>query len=171
MWGLTPTVRTDLAAHCRLLLHDRPRNKLFYRWAVLYPLYALSEIAIVCTDLAELLGSAMALSMLFPSLDVWAGVLITTADVLLLLAMRNPIGGHPVRGFELGIAVLVSAKSVLPPPPHVFGLGHSLAPRRRAPYAYGHVGPCAFARNSDGLRCARDGGPDRDAPKQASVAE
>ena len=117
MWGLTPTVRTDLAAHCRLLLHDRPRNKLFYRWAVLYPLYALSEIAIVCTDLAELLGSAMALSMLFPSLDVWAGVLITTADVLLLLAMRNPIGGHPVRGFELGIAVLVSAKSVLPPPP------------------------------------------------------
>ena len=34
-------------------------------------------------------------------------------DVLLLLAMRNPIGGEPVRGFELGIAVLVS----LAPPP------------------------------------------------------
>ena len=100
----------DLAAHCRLLLHDRPRHTLFYRWAVLYPLYALSEIAIVSTDLAELLGSAMALSMLFPKLEVWVGVLITTADVLFLLAMRNPIGGHPVRAFELRLAALVSSE-------------------------------------------------------------
>ena len=79
----------------------------------MYPLYVLSEIAIISTDLAELLGSAMALVRLFPKLEIWAGVLITTADVLLLLAMRNPIGGEPVRGFELGIAVLVS----LAPPP------------------------------------------------------
>ena len=105
------TQRLDLAAHCRLLLHDRPRHKMFWRWGVLYPLYALSEVAIVATDLAELLGSAIALSLLFPKLDVWAGVLITTADVLLLLALRNPIGGHPVRAFELGIAALVSVSS------------------------------------------------------------
>ncbi|TBU46166.1 natural resistance-associated macrophage protein [Dichomitus squalens] len=97
----------DLASHCRLLLHDRPRHTLLWRWCVLYPLYALSEIAIISTDLAELLGSAMALVMLFPKLEIWAGVLITTADVLLLLAMRNPIGGQPVRAFELGIAALV----------------------------------------------------------------
>ncbi|KAM5535880.1 hypothetical protein V8D89_010498 [Ganoderma adspersum] len=97
----------DLASHCRLLLHDRPRHTLLWRWGVLYPLYALSEIAIISTDLAELLGSAMALVMLFPKLEIWAGVLITTADVLLLLAMRNPIGGEPVRAFELGIAALV----------------------------------------------------------------
>ncbi|KAI1793070.1 natural resistance-associated macrophage protein [Ganoderma leucocontextum] len=97
----------DLASHCRLLLHDRPRYTLLWRWGVLYPLYALSEIAIISTDLAELLGSAMALVMLFPKLEIWAGVLITTADVLLLLAMRNPIGGEPVRAFELGIAALV----------------------------------------------------------------
>ena len=50
----------------------------------------------------------MALCMLFPKLDVWAGVLITTADVFLLLAVRNPIGGQPVRAFEVGIAALVS---------------------------------------------------------------
>ena len=111
---LTPS-NTDLASHCRLLLHDRPRYTLLWRWGVLYPLYALSEIAIISTDLAELLGSAMALVMLFPKLEIWAGVLITTADVLLLLAMRNPIGGEPVRAFELGIAALVSR----PPPPEL----------------------------------------------------
>lgn len=109
---LSPS-NTDLASHCRLLLHDRPRYTLLWRWGVLYPLYALSEIAIISTDLAELLGSAMALVMLFPKLEIWAGVLITTADVLLLLAMRNPIGGEPVRAFELGIAALVSRR---PPP-------------------------------------------------------
>ncbi|KAI0714833.1 natural resistance-associated macrophage protein-domain-containing protein [Earliella scabrosa] len=97
----------DLASHCRLLLHDRPRHTLLWRWLVLYPLYALAEVAIISTDLAELLGSAMALCMLFPKLDVWAGVLITTADVFLLLAVRNPIGGQPVRAFEVGIAALV----------------------------------------------------------------
>ncbi|KAI0800582.1 smf Mn2+ and Fe2+ transporter-like protein [Fomes fomentarius] len=97
----------DLASHCRLLLHDRPRHTLLYRWVLLYPLYALSEIAIISTDLAELLGSAMALCMLFPKLEIWAGVVITTADVFLLLAIRDPVGGHPVRGFEIGIAALV----------------------------------------------------------------
>ena len=109
-------LHTDLAAHCRLLLHNRPRHTLLWRWGVLYPLYALSEIAIIATDLAELLGSAMALVMLFPKLEIWAGVLITTADVLLLLAMRNPIGGQPVRGFELGIAALVSRTCPSLPP-------------------------------------------------------
>ncbi|KAI0756428.1 natural resistance-associated macrophage protein-domain-containing protein [Daedaleopsis nitida] len=97
----------DLASHCRLLLHDRPKHKKLWRWLVLYPLYALSEVAIMSTDLAELLGSAIALCMLFPKLPLWAGVLLTTSDVLLLLALRDPIRGRPVRLFELSIAILV----------------------------------------------------------------
>ncbi|TCD71138.1 hypothetical protein EIP91_012086 [Steccherinum ochraceum] len=97
----------DLASHCRLLLHDRPKHKMLYRWLMLYPLYALSEIAIVATDLAELLGSAIALCLLFPSLPLWGGVLITASDVILLLALRDPLGGKPVRLFELLIAGLV----------------------------------------------------------------
>ena len=80
---------------------------MFWRWLVLYPLYALAEIAIISTDLAELLGSAIALCMLFPALPLWAGVLLTAADVLLLLAFRDPLRGRPVRLFELFIAVLV----------------------------------------------------------------
>ena len=48
---------------------------------MLYPLYALAEIAIISTDLAELLGSAIALCLLFPALPLWAGVLLTASDV------------------------------------------------------------------------------------------
>jgi metal iron transporter len=91
-----------------LLLYDRPKHKLVCRWLVLYPLYALSEIAIISTDLAELLGSAIALCMLFPKLPLWAGVLITSADVFVILAFKDPLGGRPVKMFELLIAALVS---------------------------------------------------------------
>ncbi|KZT73252.1 Nramp-domain-containing protein [Daedalea quercina L-15889] len=97
----------DLASHCRLLLHSRPKHTLLWRWLVLYPLYALAEVAIVATDLAELLGSAIALCLLFPKLSLWGGVLLTGADVLVLLAVRNPLDGKPVRLFEILIAALV----------------------------------------------------------------
>jgi hypothetical protein len=106
----------DLASHCRILFHDRPRHKKLWRWAVLYPLYVLSEIAIVSTDLAELLGSAIALSLLFPSLPLWAGVLITGADVLLILALGNPLHTRPVKVFEWVIAALVSPQPFV----HIF---------------------------------------------------
>lgn len=101
----------DLASHCRLLFYNRPKHKLLYRWLLLYPLYALSEIAIISTDLAELLGSAIALCLLFPKLPLWAGVLLTASDVLVLLALRDPLGGKPVRMFELLITVLVRSHS------------------------------------------------------------
>lgn len=65
-------------------------------------------MAIIATDLAEMLGSAIALVLLFPKLKVWHGVLITAVDVMFLLAMRDPLRGTPVRIFELLIAGLVS---------------------------------------------------------------
>ncbi|KAJ3525085.1 hypothetical protein NM688_g8459 [Phlebia brevispora] len=97
----------DLATHCRLLLHDRPKHKKLFRWLLFYPLYALAESAIVATDLAELIGSATALCLLFPTLPLWAGVLITASDVLALLAIRDPLGRRPVRLFECVIASMV----------------------------------------------------------------
>ncbi|KAF7307291.1 hypothetical protein MIND_00523100 [Mycena indigotica] len=99
----------DLASHCRVVLYDRPKHKLLYRRVVLYPLYVVSEIAIVATDLAELLGSAIALVLLFPSLEIWQGVLITSADVLFLIALRDPLRSTPVKMFEALIALLVLA--------------------------------------------------------------
>ncbi|KAJ7914723.1 NRAMP family [Mycena leptocephala] len=98
-----------LAAHCRVLLYDRPKHTMLYRWLGLYPLYILSEIAIISTDLAELLGSAIALCLLFPRLQLWQGVLITAFDVLILLALRDPLRSTPVKMFEILIAGLVLA--------------------------------------------------------------
>jgi metal iron transporter len=103
----------DLASHCRLLLHDRPKHKMLYRWLGHYPLYALSEIAIISTDLAELLGSAIALCMIFPKLPLWAGVLLTAFDVLFILALGDPLRGRPVKMFEYLIAALVSSAAHL----------------------------------------------------------
>ncbi|KIJ22188.1 hypothetical protein PAXINDRAFT_106082 [Paxillus involutus ATCC 200175] len=99
----------DLASHCRLLFHDRKHNKRLWRWGVHYPLYILSEIAIVSTDLAEMLGSAIALVLLFPALPLWAAVLLTASDVMLILALDNPLKSRPVKLFEYLIAALVLA--------------------------------------------------------------
>lgn len=80
------------------------------RRLVLYPLYVLSEIAIISTDLAELLGSAIGFCLIFPRLPLWAGVLLTAADVLIFLAFSDPSRGQgrPVRVFEYTIIGLVS---------------------------------------------------------------
>jgi metal iron transporter len=102
----------DLASHTRLLLFDRPKHTRLYRWLALYPLYVLSEIAIIATDLAELLGSAIALCLLFPKLQLWHGVLLTAVDVILILAMSDPLRGKPARMFELLIAVMVCRSAV-----------------------------------------------------------
>ncbi|KAF9564934.1 natural resistance-associated macrophage protein [Agrocybe pediades] len=99
----------DLASHSRLLLYNRPKHTLLYRYLGLYPLYILAEVAIIATDLAELLGSAIALCMLFPKLELWHGVLITAFDVILILGMGDPLRGKPVRMFELLIAAMVLA--------------------------------------------------------------
>ncbi|KAF8645422.1 hypothetical protein AX16_007825 [Volvariella volvacea WC 439] len=99
----------DLATHCRLLLYNRPKHTKLYRWLGLYPLYVLAEVAIIATDLAELLGSAIALCMLFPKLELWHGVLLTAVDVFIILAMGDPLRGKPVRTFEILIAGMVLA--------------------------------------------------------------
>lgn len=99
----------DLAHHCRLLLHDHPRHPRLVRRLVLYPLYALCEIAIISTDLAELLGSAIGLCLLFPKLPLWSAVLLTGVDVFIFLVIGDPSRtGRPVRFFELVILILVA---------------------------------------------------------------
>ncbi|KAF8587287.1 natural resistance-associated macrophage protein [Ramaria rubella] len=99
----------DLASHCRVLLHDHPRHPRLVRRLLLYPLYVLSEIAIVSTDLAELLGSAIALTLIFPQIPLWVGVILTSLDVLVILALNDGNKGRPVRLFEGIIILLVLA--------------------------------------------------------------
>jgi manganese transport protein len=83
----------DLAQACR----D------FYRPWTRWLLWPLSEIAIGACDLAEVLGSAVAINLLFHIPIFWA-VLITAFDVLLLLALQ----GLGVRFIEAVILALVA---------------------------------------------------------------
>lgn len=68
----------DLAQACR----DH------YRRPVAYGLWVLAELAIAACDLAEVLGTAIALNLLFQIPLAW-GVVITGFDVLLLLALQR----------------------------------------------------------------------------------
>ncbi|KLO20492.1 natural resistance-associated macrophage protein [Schizopora paradoxa] len=98
----------DLAAHCRLLLHDHPRYPRLVRRVFLYPLYVLSEVAIISTDLAELLGSAIGLVLLFPKLPLSVAVMLTALDVIFILALGDSKQrGRPLRMLELIIIILV----------------------------------------------------------------
>src|SRR4051812_22826786 len=64
--------RLDLAQACRM----------FYPRATNLALWALCELAIIACDLAEVLGSAIALNLLFRIPLVW-GAVITVLDVFL----------------------------------------------------------------------------------------
>lgn len=64
----------DLAQACR----D------YYKRPAAIALWLLCEVAIIACDLAEVIGSAVALNLLF-NIPLLAGVLITGLDVLILL--------------------------------------------------------------------------------------
>src|SRR5262247_432599 len=68
----------DLAQACRDAF---PR-------ALSWPLWVLAEIAICSTDLAEVIGTAIGLNLLF-GVPLEIGVLITALDVFLILWMQN----------------------------------------------------------------------------------
>jgi len=68
----------DLAQACR---------DAFPRWVAL-PLWALAEIAIIATDIAEVIGTAIGLNLLF-GIPLELGVLITALDVFLILWLQK----------------------------------------------------------------------------------
>ncbi len=80
----------DLAQACR---EQYSRRTGLFLWVI-------CEIAIAACDLAEVLGSAVALKLLF-GLPLLAGVLITAFDVLIVLALQG-------RGFRLVEAFVVT---------------------------------------------------------------
>ena len=87
----------DLAQCCR---------DWYPRWTR-WPNWLMSEVAIGACDLAEVLGSAVALNLLFHIPLLWA-VLITGLDVLLLLALQ----GFGVRTIEAVVLLLIATIGV-----------------------------------------------------------
>src|SRR5678815_251593 len=80
----------DLAQACR----DH------YSRPVAFVLWVLCEIAIAACDLAEVIGSAIALNLLF-GIPLFVGVLITALDVLLILLLQH-------KGFRLLEAIVAT---------------------------------------------------------------
>jgi manganese transport protein len=111
----------DLAQACR------DYYPAWTRW----PNWLACELAIIACDLAEVLGSAVAINLLFPQIPLLWAVIITAFDVLLLLALQ----GLGMRFIEALILVLVGTIGacyyieifVLPATqPNLAEMGHAL---------------------------------------------
>jgi len=85
----------DLAQACRSS----------YPKAINFILWIFTEIAIAATDLAEVLGSAIGLYLLFGIPLIW-GVVITTLDVLLLLVLIN-FGIRKMEAFIVSLVAMI----------------------------------------------------------------
>ncbi|GLJ37285.1 hypothetical protein SUGI_0756240 [Cryptomeria japonica] len=83
-----------LAEHCRT---EYPRK-------LNYILWVLAEVAVIASDIPEVIGTAFALYLLF-HIPIWAGVLITGLSTLLLLGLQR----YGIRKLESVITVLIFA--------------------------------------------------------------
>lgn len=81
-------------------------NKEIYPKKLNFILYILAEIAIIATDLAEVLGMALGLKLLFGIDLVW-GVLITFVDTLLILYLQK-LGIRKMETFILGLIFIIA---------------------------------------------------------------
>ena len=85
----------DLAQACR---------DAFPRW-VAWPLWALAELAIIATDLAEVIGTAIGLNLVF-HIPLEIGIVITALDVFLILWLQT-------KGFRWIEAFIISLLGVI----------------------------------------------------------
>jgi manganese transport protein len=87
----------DLAQACR---------DAFPRW-VSFPLWLSAEVAITATDLAEVIGTAIGLNLLF-HIPLEIGVIITAADVFLILALQA-FGFRWIEAFVVAMLGVIAA--------------------------------------------------------------
>ncbi|HEV2641727.1 MAG TPA: Nramp family divalent metal transporter [Candidatus Elarobacter sp.] len=85
----------DLAQACR----DH------YSPPVSFALWVLAEAAIAACDVAEVIGSAIALNLLF-NIPIAIGVVVTTADVLVILYLQNK-GFRRLEALVVGLVALI----------------------------------------------------------------
>lgn len=71
-------------------------------------LYLLAEVAIAACDLAEVIGMAIGLHLLFPSISILMGVCITVLDSFVLLFLLNQ-GIKKLEAFIISLVALIGA--------------------------------------------------------------
>ncbi|WP_020660683.1 Nramp family divalent metal transporter [Amycolatopsis benzoatilytica] len=93
--------------------------------------WAQAEIVAVATDLAEVVGGAIALNLLF-GLPLVLGGLITGLVSLVLLAVQDRGGQRPFERVVTGLLVVIAVgflASLVVEPPSAAGVVHGLVPR------------------------------------------
>jgi len=123
----------DLAQACRDS-YSRP---------VTLVLWILCEIAIAACDLAEVIGAAIALNLLFKLPLLW-GVILTALDVLIVLFMQHR-GFRYVEALVIGLIVLIAGS---------FAIELWLARPEMAALAVGFIPRSEIVRNPDMLYIA-----------------
>jgi len=80
------------------------------KWANI-PLYILAEIAIAACDLAEIVGMAIGLNLLFGLPLIW-GICVTALDTLLLLLLLNR-GMRALEAFIISLVLIIGVSFLL----------------------------------------------------------
>jgi manganese transport protein len=123
----------DLAQACRDSYHP----------VLAYPLWLLAELAICATDLAEVIGTAIGLNLLF-GIPLEIGVIITALDVFLVLWLQNI-------GFRYVEALIVTLLGVITV---CFGLQIAMADPNWAAVITGFAPTTEIVTNPDMLYLA-----------------
>ncbi|MCJ1380699.1 hypothetical protein MMC17_003807 [Xylographa soralifera] len=77
------------------------------RWLNL-ALYFLAEASIICTDIGQVIGTAIAINILIPQIPLVGGCALSIADTLFILLFYRPDGSmKALRAFELFVAAFV----------------------------------------------------------------
>ena len=74
--------------------------------AVAFILWLIAEAAIIATDLAEVIGTAIGLQLLFGLPLAW-GVLLTALDVFLVLALQH-LGFRKIEAFVVALLIVIA---------------------------------------------------------------
>jgi len=125
--------KRDLARACRDAF---PR---FVSW----PLWALAELAICATDLAEVIGTAIGLNLLF-GIPLEIGVLLTALDVFLILWMQQ-LGFRYVEAFVVTLFAVIAV---------CFGIQIAMADPNWAEVIRGFAPTVEIVKNPDMLYLA-----------------
>jgi manganese transport protein len=123
----------DLAQACRRF-YPRPAS---------FALWVLCEIAICACDLAEIIGTAIALNLLF-GIPLLIGILLTACDTLLILFLQNK-GVRYLEAFVMALIVIVAA---------CFGVELLMARPEIGPLFAGFVPSAEIVRNPQMLYIA-----------------
>ena len=105
-------------------------SKDHYSKFINYFLYALAEIAIAACDLAEVVGMAIGIHLLFPSVSILGGVCITVLDSFVLLFLLNA-GIRKLEAFIISLVIIIGVSffiQILIAKPDVIEISKGLIP-------------------------------------------